>query len=60
MAKTKQSREYERAKRRALARLKRGFDLGITPPKSRDELHDREAARKPLMPDSSSTAKAEN
>lgn len=32
---------YERAKRRALTRLGRGFDLGWTPPVSRDELHER-------------------
>lgn len=32
---------YEAAKRRALARLAKGFDLGFTPPKSRDELYDR-------------------
>lgn len=34
-------REYERARQRALARLDRGFDLGWTPPASRDELHER-------------------
>lgn len=32
---------YERARRRALARLRRGFELGWTPPRSRDELHER-------------------
>lgn len=32
---------YEAAKTRALARLKRGYDLGWTPPSSRDELYDR-------------------
>jgi len=32
---------YEAAKRRALAILKKGFDLGYTPPASRDELHER-------------------
>jgi hypothetical protein len=32
---------YEQAKRRALAILKKGFDLGYTPPASRDELHER-------------------
>lgn len=32
---------YERAKKRALARLKRGYDLGYTPPASRDEFYDR-------------------
>ena len=32
---------YEAARRRALARLKQGCDLGWTPPRSRDELHER-------------------
>ena len=32
---------YAQAKRRALANLKKGFDLGFTPPSSRDELHER-------------------
>ena len=32
---------YEQAKRRALAILKKGFDLGYKPPASRDELHER-------------------
>lgn len=32
---------HEAAKTRALARLKRGYDLGWTPPPSRDELYDR-------------------
>jgi predicted transcriptional regulator len=32
---------YEQAKRRALATLKKGFDLGYKPPASRDELHER-------------------
>lgn len=32
---------YERAKRRALARLRKGFDLGYERPSSRDELHKR-------------------
>jgi predicted transcriptional regulator len=35
------SEGYEKAKRRALARLKRGYNLGFTPPASRDELHER-------------------
>ncbi len=34
-------RAYEAARRRALARLKKGWDLGWTPPRSRDELHER-------------------
>lgn len=32
---------YEVARRRALARLRQGFDLGWTAPRSRDELHER-------------------
>jgi hypothetical protein len=32
---------YSRAKKRALARLREGFDLQWTPPRSRDELHER-------------------
>lgn len=32
---------YEQAKRRALATLKKGFELGYKPPASRDDLHER-------------------
>lgn len=32
---------YENAMRRALKRLEKGYDLGWTPPASRDELHER-------------------
>ncbi len=32
---------YDRARRRALARLQDWLDLGWTPPSSRDELHER-------------------
>jgi hypothetical protein len=32
---------YERARKRALARLRDGLDLRWTPPRSRDELHER-------------------
>jgi hypothetical protein len=32
---------YHQARRRALARLRTGFDLHWTPPRSRDELHER-------------------
>jgi hypothetical protein len=32
---------YEQARKRALVILKKGFDLGYTAPKSRDELHER-------------------
>lgn len=37
----RERRSYDRAKKRALARLRKGFDLGWTPPRSRDELHER-------------------
>lgn len=32
---------YQQAHRRAVARLRKSFDLGWTPPHSRDELHER-------------------
>jgi hypothetical protein len=32
---------YNRARKRALARLREGMDLQWTPPRSRDELHER-------------------
>ena len=32
---------YEEAKNRVVARMRKGYDLGFTPPKSRDELHER-------------------
>jgi hypothetical protein len=32
---------FDRARRRALARLRDGLDLGWTPPRSRDEIHER-------------------
>ena len=32
---------YDRARNRALARLREGLDLHWTPPRSRDELHQR-------------------
>ncbi len=37
---------YERAKKRAIARLKKGFNLGFIKPKSRDELYDRAKSRR--------------
>jgi hypothetical protein len=37
----RERRAYDKARRRALARLREGFDLQWTPPKSRDELHER-------------------
>jgi hypothetical protein len=44
-----QSAEYEAAKKVALEILKEEFDLQYAPPASRDELHDREAARRELQ-----------
>jgi hypothetical protein len=42
LAKAIREREgYEQAKRRALARLKHGYDLGYKPPASRDEFYER-------------------
>jgi len=37
----RERKEYHQARRRALARLRRGFNLRWTPPRSRDELHER-------------------
>jgi hypothetical protein len=37
----RERRTYERARKRALARLREGIDLQWTPPGSRDELHER-------------------
>jgi hypothetical protein len=37
----RQRKGYERARKRAVARLRKGFDLRWTPPRSRDEVHDR-------------------
>jgi len=37
----RQRKGYNRSRRRAVARLRKGFDLGWTPPGSRDELHER-------------------
>jgi hypothetical protein len=37
----RERKRYDRARKRALARLKEGLDLGWTPPASRDELHER-------------------
>jgi len=34
-------REFREACERAKARLRAGFDLGFTPPKSRDEIYER-------------------
>ena len=37
----RERRAYDRARRRALARLREGFDLRWAPPHSREELHER-------------------
>lgn len=37
----RERKTYERARKRALARLREGFDLQWTPPRSRDEMHER-------------------
>jgi hypothetical protein len=37
----KRDTRYDAARRRALKRLASGYDLGFTPPQSRDEVHDR-------------------
>lgn len=40
-AAVRERKGFERARRRALALLREGLDLGWTPPKTRDELHER-------------------
>ena len=40
-AMVRERKTYDKARRRALARLRQGIDLQWTPPKSRDELHER-------------------
>ena len=37
----RERKAFDKARRRALARLREGLDLRWTPPKSRDELHER-------------------
>lgn len=37
----RERKTYDRARKRALARLREGLNLGWTPPRSRDELHER-------------------
>ena len=37
----RERKTYDRARRRALARLREGMDLDWTRPRSRDELHER-------------------
>ena len=37
----RERKDYEQAKRKALALMRKGFDLRYEPPASRDELHER-------------------
>jgi len=37
----RQRKGYDRARKRAIARLRKGLDLGWKRPRSRDELHER-------------------
>ena len=37
----RERKAFDRSRRRALARLRTGLDLRWTPPRSRDELHER-------------------
>ena len=37
----RERKAFDKARRRAVARLREGLDLRWTPPKSRDELHER-------------------
>ncbi len=37
----RERKAYDKARRRALARLEKGMDLGWTPVKSREEMHER-------------------
>lgn len=37
----REKKGYEEARKRALARLRKGMELGFTPPRSRDELYER-------------------
>ena len=37
----RERKDYEKAKRKALALMRKGFDLGYRRPASRDELHER-------------------
>ena len=37
----RERKAFDRARRRALSRLREGLDLQWTPPKSRDDLHER-------------------
>lgn len=37
----RERKAFDRARRRALARLRKGLDLRWTPPRSREEIHER-------------------
>lgn len=37
----RQRKGYDRSRKRAVARLRKGFDLRWTPPRSRDQIHER-------------------
>jgi hypothetical protein len=41
----RERKAFERARRRALARLRKGLDLRWTPPESRHEFHERVVSR---------------
>jgi len=41
----REDQNYAAARRRALSRLRRGYDLGWDKPLKREELHDRESLR---------------
>lgn len=41
----RERKAFDKARRRALARFRKGLDLQWTPPKSRDELHERQILR---------------
>jgi hypothetical protein len=40
-AMVRERKAFDKAQRRAVARLRKGLDLQWTPPKSRDDLHER-------------------
>ena len=40
-AAVRERKAFDKARRRAIARLREGFDLRWTPPRSREELHER-------------------
>jgi hypothetical protein len=42
----RERKSYDRSRRRALARLREGMKLGWTPPRSRDELYQRESHKR--------------